>query len=216
MQIGTRPGTSELSGRIGATGKWWPAHPASPGRSPGSRRWRGCRCGSRRLAGWIGRGRRRPWTRCAIVAVRHAAPGSCPRAPRKREPMRCRGDPVARADEAGELFRCPRCKCTRPLRPDEDGFRLYREHQAYCPLAGGAQRYAATIPSFRTFVPRSLSVQGDFSREILPGRSKPRFRIGRESRKSPSARRLDANPEGGRMRRLANSKLKPDIDRCEL
>ncbi|OFW64940.1 MAG: hypothetical protein A2Y74_00410 [Actinobacteria bacterium RBG_13_63_9] len=55
------------------------------------------------------------------------------------------GDPVAREEEAGERFRCPRCHYTRPLRPNEDGFRLYREHQAYCPLADSDQLWLPIV-----------------------------------------------------------------------
>jgi len=64
-------------------------------------------------------------------------------------PLSRSGDAVAIKGEAGERFRCPRCGYTRPLRPDEDGFRLYLQHVADCPLAGGAQLWLPFVQAER-------------------------------------------------------------------
>jgi hypothetical protein len=74
---------------------------------------------------------------------------SLPLEPRMPDPMSRSGDPVAIKGEAGERFRCPRCNYTRPIRPNEDGFQLYLQHKAYCPLAGGEQLWLPILQAER-------------------------------------------------------------------
>ncbi|MFB3817707.1 MAG: hypothetical protein ACE147_08600 [Candidatus Methylomirabilales bacterium] len=44
-----------------------------------------------------------------------------------------------------ERFYCPRCGYTRPLRPGQDGLRIYRAHEARCRPAPGAQLWLAFV-----------------------------------------------------------------------
>ncbi len=44
-----------------------------------------------------------------------------------------------------ERFACPRCGYTRPLRPGQDGFRVYRAHEARCRPEPGAQLWLAFV-----------------------------------------------------------------------